>query len=97
VSGRAQCTSSTIGAVTTTDAISITVSASVTDTLTLHASHGLQFTVGNDGHGGTKITLPHLLAGGTLASFFSDDAGVEHWTSDAIGNGDHMADYLFVV
>ena len=48
----------------------------------------MQFTVGNDGHGGTKITLPHLLAGVTVASFFSfwHDAGVEHWTADAVGN-----------
>ena len=52
----------------------------------LDASHGVQFTVGNDGHGGTKITLPHLLAGVTVASFFSHDAGVEHWTADAVGN-----------
>jgi hypothetical protein len=72
-------------------------SGHVTDTLTLHAPHGFRFAVGNDGHGGTKITLQHLLTGGTVASLFSHDAGVEHWTSDAIGNGDHMADYLFVV
>ena len=72
-------------------------SGGVTDVFTLLSPHGTHFAVANDGHGGTKITLQHLLAGGTVASLFSHDASVEHWTADAIGNGDHMADYLFVV
>jgi hypothetical protein len=52
--------------------------------------------VASDHHGGTDVTLQHPLGAGIAASLFSHGVSGENWTSDAVGNGDHVSDYLFV-
>jgi hypothetical protein len=71
-------------------------SGHVTDTLTLHAPHVFHFGVASDHHGGTDVTLQHSLGAGSAASLFSHGVSVEHWTPDAVGNGDHVSDYPLV-
>jgi autotransporter-associated beta strand protein len=58
----------------------------VNDTLTLLSPKGLSFSVANDGHGGTKVTLdpPHAATVASEATHHSD------------GSAQHLGDYLWI-
>jgi autotransporter-associated beta strand protein len=71
-------------------------SGSVNDTLTLLSPKGLSFSVANDGHGGTKVTLAPSAHTATIASLSSHDLGGQHAATDLAGSANHLGDFLFV-
>jgi autotransporter-associated beta strand protein len=71
-------------------------SGRITDALMLLSPHGTKFTVTNDGHGGSKVTLdpPHIAA--TTASVYTHDVIGQDWANQIDGSANHPGDFLFV-
>ena len=75
-------------------------SGRVIDTLTLLSPHGTRFTVAQDRHGGTIVTLAPPLPGppvpAAMASASMHDIAGPHWGSDVASYASHVGDYLLV-
>jgi hypothetical protein len=70
-------------------------SGHVTDVLTLVSPHGTHFVAGNDGHGGTKVTLDPPPVAASVASLSPHHFAEQRWATDTAGSTGHLSDFLF--
>jgi autotransporter-associated beta strand protein len=67
-----------------------------TDKFTLFSPQGKHFTLANDRHGGTLVTLTSPPVAATIASNSSHDTGGEHAAVDLAISASHLGDFLLV-